>query len=487
MSRLVIACVIVAISFTCRADDAPQARKANDVLAKAIDDSLARRPTVVYWVFDESVSLVAKRKEIAKRLGRVFLLLNNPGLQNMVMSFGARVHFVTNSPTSDVDIVANAVEQIPIDDSGVEMTFSAIHEVVKSAKTLRQPKENVVVVIFTDEVGDDGDLAERTTEECREARIPVYAVGVPAPFGLGELKIAYAPRDQQDVTLGVVNRGPESRLLEVVQLANDRPIDSGFGPFLLAKICADTGGAYFRANTTNGEVSEDENARKEYGLHKFFTLETMEPYRPSYASREAYERELASNRAKRALVDTATRAIASPTESLQTVFPIRKEEVPKELLGEAQKAVARVQAKVDGMYGTLVAGLPDREKVEEKRWQAGYDLALGRVLATKVRADAYALAIGEAKNGMQFKDNASDTWQLMPSDKLSAGLKTKEIAKETRALLEKVVAEHPGTPWAYYASEELKTPFGYEWIERHASVHKDAAVSRTQKRDLKRL
>ncbi|MCE9631520.1 MAG: VWA domain-containing protein [Planctomycetia bacterium] len=467
MVRLIATCVLIAVVSACQADEVANPKNAQDVLAVEIAGFLAQRPTVIYWVIDESVSMVPQRKAIAKRLDKICNQLNNQQLRSVVVSFGQRVTVVTHSPTTNLTTVINAIEQIPVDDSGVEVPFSAIKQVVALATGV-QPKGNAIIVLFTDEVGNDDSLSERTTEDCRKARIPVYVVGVPAPFGRDELIVACDPRDQQDVALGVVNRGAESRFPEAVHLANDTPVDSGFGPFLLSKICADTGGAYFRANTANGDVSEDENARKEYGLNKFFSPETMKPYRPSYGSREASERELALNRAKSTLVETSRLAIASPIASLQMVFSGEDYRVRNELLGEAQKQCARNHAKIDGLSARLHAGLPDRAKVQEKRWQAGYDLALGRVLAMKVRADTYNMMLAWAKSGMQFKDKNSNTWELVPSDKTLLVGKTAEIARQAKALLEKVVAEHPGTPWAYYASEELKTPFGYEWNERHS-------------------
>ena len=73
-----------------------------------------------------------------------------------------------------------------------------------------------------------------------------------------------------------------------------------------------------------------------------------------------------------------------------------------------------------------------------------------------------------AKCGMKFKDKNSNTWELLPSKQIAVlGVQSREMAKQSEALLAKVVAEHPGTPWAYFASEELKTPFGYEWSETH--------------------
>jgi hypothetical protein len=32
--------------------------------------------------------------------------------------------------------------------------------------------------------------------------------------------------------------------------------------------------------------------------------------------------------------------------------------------------------------------------------------------------------------------------------------------------LNRVIKEHPGTPWAYLAHRELTTPLGWKWTER---------------------
>ncbi len=466
MIRLLVAYVLIAVTFACQANEEANPKNAQDVLAVEIAGFLAQRPTVVYWLVDESVSMVPQRKAIAKRLDRIFNQLNNRDLRSVLVSFGRVVTGVTRSPTTSPTAVINAIERIPVDDSGIEQTFSAIQAVVNSAKGV-QPKANAIVVVFTDECGNDASRAEEISSECRQAGIPVFVVGVPAPFGLGELTIECDPRDQHDVALGMVNRGPESRFPEVVRLENDMPVDSGFGPFSLSMICATTGGKYFRANTADGNIPEDENARKIFGLNKFFSPEMMKPYRPSYASREVSERELALNRAKRALVETARVAMGGHIASLQMVFPQEDDEAFLGLLSEAQRACAINQPQIENLYARLQAGLSDRKKLEEKRWQAGYDLALGRVLATKARAHTYDMMIARAKSGMKFKDENSNTWKLVPSDKTLLIGQAAEIAKQAQALLEKVVAEHPGTPWAYYASEELKTPFGYEWNERH--------------------
>jgi len=450
---------------------------AMDILAAVIDSHLEQRPTVVCWLFDQSVSLVAQRKDIASRLDRVFLQINNPGLRNMVVSFGEKISFVVKSPTKESEVVVDAIESIPVDDSGAEMTFSAIKAAAESARSLR-PKNNVMIVVFTDEVGNDVGLCEKTAQYCRNVGVSVYVVGIPAPFGTNEVKIKYVefdPKYSQDVTWAVVNQGPESRFPEFVRLSNDDAVDSGFGPFHLSKICADTGGMYLRVHANSGSkgrVSDEETAPLSSSLRMFFDPDIMRGYRPDYGSPERLEKEIKSNQAKKALVVAASQTAATPIKSPQLMFPKKDEGSFVEILSEAQKASAKVQPMIDKMCGILLAGLSDRDKIEERRWRAGYDLSLGRLLAAKVRADAYNFMLAKAKGGLKFEDKNSDTWELVPSDELSVGSQTEKIAKQAKTLLEKVVAEHPGTPWAYYASEDLKIPLGYEWVERHTGVNK---------------
>jgi len=40
-----------------------------------------------------------------------------------------------------------------------------------------------MIVVFTDEVGNDVGLCEKTAQYCRNVGVSVYVVGIPAPFG----------------------------------------------------------------------------------------------------------------------------------------------------------------------------------------------------------------------------------------------------------------------------------------------------------------
>ena len=460
-----------------------------DRLTGEIAASLDRHPTVVCWVFDQSVSLAGQRKEIAARLERVFDELgvnrsaaHRPDLKNMVVAFGKTTKLITKA-TDDAAAVVKAIESIPIDDSGVEMTFTAIRGAAQEASIFRRaPRRNVMIVVFTDEVGNDQNEADKTAAFCRTLGIPVYVVGVPAPFGTKDVKFKFVEFDtkyDQDVQWAVVEQGPETLYPEVVHAHSgnlaDEAIDSGFGPFSLSKLCAATGGIYFAVHANRGaqgKVTRADTAAMSSQLRYFFDPDVMRNYLPDYRSAATIDKMLADNRAKKVLVEAARSVEISPMESPTMTFPRKDDGALALLLSDAQKMAARVQPRIDALAELLKSGLPDRDAIKEKRWQAGYDLSLGRVLALKVRTDAYNTMLAQAKSGMKFKDPKNDTWVLEESADVSkAGSQTEKIAQQAKMLLERVVRDHPGTPWALLAEEELRRPLGYTWVERHTGVN----------------
>ena len=462
-----------------------------DRLTVEIAASLQQRPTVVCWVFDQSVSLAGQRQEIAGRLGRVFEELGGTGreshgheLLNLVFAYGQKVTPVITEPTQETAPVVAAIESIPVDELGVEMTFTAIAEAAKKAKQVRvsPTKRNVMIIAFTDEVGNDQQYADQVAAYCRTQAMRVYVVGVPAPFGMRDVRIKFKefdPKYADDVQWAVVEQGPETLYPEMVRVRSgrdgDEPIDSGFGPFSLSKLCAETGGIYFCVHANRqagGRVGDGEVADMASGLRYFFDPEVMRAYRPDYQSAAKIDQLLASNRAMKSLVDAARSAEVAAMNDPRMEFPRQDDGALALLFSEAQKQAAVLQPKIDGLYGILAVGLPDREKVTEKRWQAGYDLAIGRVLAVKVRTDAYNIMLAEGKTGMKFKDPKNDTWRLAPSGDISTvGSQTEKAAAQAETYLQRVVAEHPGTPWAQIAAVELGRPLGYAWQEAHTGVN----------------
>lgn len=461
-----------------------------DRLTVEIRNSLEQRPTVVCWLFDRSVSLAGQREAIAGRLDRVFAELGLLGsekmkkeLLNIVIAYGQSVHKVTEKPTSEVGDVVRAIRSIPIDDSGAEMTFQAILQAADATRVFRttQPRRNVMIIAFTDEVGNDQEKVDQACEICRRFAMPVYVVGVPAPFGMREVKFNFVDPDpayNQKPRWVQVEQGPESYFPEVVRVRSgrydDEAIDSGFGPFALSRLCAETGGIYFTVHAnrgTSGRVDDRNVAAMSSRLRYFFDPQVMRPYAPEYLSLAKLKQKIAANKAVASLIEASIQAEVHPMESPTTRFPKRNEGDLVNLFGEAQKAAAVLEPKINAIHAVLAKGEGDRAKIREKRWQAGYDLAMGRVLATKIRTESYNQMLAKAKTGMVFKTAGNDTWVLEPADEISVGSQMEKLAKEAKTYLERVVREHPETPWAMVAADEIRRPLGYRWTEAHTGVN----------------
>jgi hypothetical protein len=460
--------------------------------------SLEERKTLVVWLFDQTESLIPQRRAIHQRFDRIYEELGlieaagneafkkheDTPLLTSVVGFGSSVALMTKKPTAELEEIKKAVAEIPLDDSGTEKVFEAIYRAITEYKSFRQtdenkpePDRNVMIVAFTDEVGDDQNGLEQTIRECRRFAIPVYVVGVPAPFGRKETMMKWVdpnPEFDQSPQWGEVSQGPESFLPERIRLdfsdGSDReqPIDSGFGPYSLTRLCYETGGIYFSVHpnrNVNREVNRGEIEAFSAHLARFFDPQIMRKYRPDYVPPDEYMRRIRQNKAREALVKAANLSWLNPMEAPQTRFPKTDEAAFVNALSEAQKAAAKLEPEINILYETLRMGEPDRPQENVPRWQAGFDLAMGRVLAVKARTEAYNAMLAAAKRGLKFKDEKNNTWVLAPADEISVGSQLEKTAARAREYLQRVASDHPDTPWAYLAQKELETPIGWTWKE----------------------
>jgi hypothetical protein len=332
--------------------------------------------------------------------------------------------------------------------------------------------------VFTDERGDDFTGIDVTVQLCRRYNMPVYVVGVPAPFGREETLVKWVdpdPKFDQTPQWGEVNQGPETFAPERIKLSfggekeEATPIDSGFGPFALTRICYETGGIYFSVHpnrNVNRAVSRREVDDYSAHLEYFFDPNIMLRYRPEYVSGDEYLRRVQSNKARMALHQAAQLTWLAPMEDPKLRFPKSDEASFVEALGEAQKVPAKLEPLLISLFNVMKAGEVDRAKESTPRWQAGYDLAMGRVMAVMVRTQSYNMMLAAAKRGLTFKDSKSNTWVLEPSEELDeVGSAMEKIAEKAKEYLNRVVEDHPDTPWALLAKKELERPLGYTWQE----------------------
>ncbi len=469
--------------------------------------SLEQRPTLVVWLFDESGSLQPQRKAIAKRFDRIYEELGvveaagNPAFKHdddkplltSVASFEANTTLHTKKPTGELGEIQAAMQAIEAkaamvyqnqdQATGRENVFDAVGQVAGEFRKYRTkaPQRNVMIVVFTDEAGNDFENVDAAVELCKRSAIPVYVVGVPAPFGRREALVKYVDPDpsyNQTPRFVPVDQGPESLMPERIKLRflgrNDRDdrLESGFGPFALSRLTYETGGIYFSVhpNRRQGYISRNQTDAMTTHISQFFDPLVMRNYRPDYITESEYRRRLAANLAKAALVQAANDSWTESMEDIRLRFPKVDEAALARDLSTAQRTAAKLEPKIARLVSTLKQGEKDRPKITEPRWQAGFDLAIGRALAAKVRTEGYNSMLAEAKQGMKFKNEKNDTWVLAASDKVTTGSVLSKDADLARLYLERVVQDHDDTPWALLARRELESPFGWEWRETFTNV-----------------
>ncbi|MGE3317544.1 MAG: vWA domain-containing protein [Planctomycetaceae bacterium] len=438
-----------------------------DRLTFEIASSLKDSKTLVIWLFDASLSLEKRRSDIADRFENVYKQLGimnvgtNGALKTAVASYGKSTQILTPKPVENIDDIKEAVRKIPPDKSGVENVFAAVNETTKkwlNFRTSKSDRHNVMVIIVTDERGDDYASLEEGIHTLRRYGIRVYCVGNAAIFGREKGFVRWQYPDGQTDYLPV-DQGPETVATERLQLAywgrnsDIENISACFGPYALTRLCAETGGMYF--------VSEESDGPK-------FDPAIMRKYQPDYRPIHEYEQELSKNQAKGGLVRASLAAKADEIPIPQLQFRADTDTALRQQITEAQKPLAVVDYKLTEMQTLLEAGEKDRSRLTTPRWRASYDLAMGRVLALRARAYGYNAILAEMKSQPRpFQDKKNNTWRLTPSTDGEAGQKIDKMIQKAREYLNRVVQEHPGTPWELLAKEELTQPMGWKWRERY--------------------
>eukprot|EP00913_Durusdinium_trenchii_P008958 g8424.t1 len=452
-----------------------------DVLTREIENSLKERKTFVIWLFDASQSLNSRRKLIANRFENVYKQLGqrNKGLhralQTAVVSYGRETKFLTDQPVYDVEEVAKAVHRIQPDKSGEEYVFTAVNAVLRKYTTrltayrnAAKERHNVMMIIVTDERGDDYagkskkdyKFLDNTIRDVRRNNIKVHCIGNAAVFGREKSLVAFKDENGYQWNDCEVDQGPETVRAERLQLRfwgrTNRDLDrlsANYGPFALTRLCAETGGLFLITEHSQGAVR--------------FPIDVMRNYRPYYGTIEGYIKDLNRNRAKMALSRVAQMTMSDSLPSPQLVFQATNDTILRQQISQAQRPLARLNYRLKELLDVLENAEKDREKITEPRWRAGFDLAMGRLLAMRVRAFGYQTVVAEMSSSpLPFKTKGSNQWRLVASKNWETYSPTvKKIAKKARMYLKRVIDEHPDTPWALLAEHELSTELGWEWRE----------------------
>jgi hypothetical protein len=434
----------------------------------------------VIWLFDASISLSKQREDIRDRFEKIIQEIGMNSFSHLIKhticSFGSSLSIINSDPTNDTDILYRSIDSIALDETGIENIFGSIEQLCKQYKTTRN-----MIVVFTDEVGDDLNLLDKTVVEARRKGTRIYVVGPPAPFGLSSIQFKYVdpdPKFDQNEKWVEINQGPETLFKMTLDLhslpIDESGLDSGFGPYALSKICVDTGGIYFAVhpNRNENQVSKKEISPLSSYISVFFDNAVMKKYSPDYRSILLQTKENQTHKIKTALLN-ACKIPIQINNNQKINFTAYTEGEFVEQLNEAQKYSAKIEPQIDRIYTILKEVEPQSKSLDEKRWLASYNLAMGRILATKCRIELYNAMLAEAKTGLQKNDPKNNLWNLEFDAEFTT--KSSQLQKSYATAikyLQSIVSDFPDTPWALVAQNELDTPMGYKWIDAYKEPSK---------------
>jgi len=450
---------------------------------RVIEEAAETQPVLAVWMFDASPSsqrLVAQTTEHIKQkyISRQQSASDSgeqptdaARIESAVLLFADETKDLLAQPSSSTEELANVFDSTSVISSEVEHTFSAIHQALDRYGSFHQKGYNVLFFVITDEAGDDWTTVDQLLPRIGHDKVAVYVIGSPAPFGRVDLgaPLFSAPGQKPANT---TRYGPESRDGELVRF--DAPfrgdelsvMDSGFGPFALEWLCRESGGVFLAVRPKSvsdyvgvlGDTWPSPYAKR-------FPREVMRQYAPDYSSAEDYQKLLAGNAAANALHRAAALKPVEQLMGVQLEFSKRDEAQFSGDLGKAQQLAARIEPGLTKIFNVLKEGETARDQLPSKRWQAGYDLAIGQISISRARVEGYNSMLARAKRGMIFKNPASKSWVLEPAEE-HADSSLEKLATRGREYLDRVQREHPNTPWAAIAEHELSTPSGWTWTER---------------------
>jgi von Willebrand factor type A domain-containing protein len=449
----------------------------------AIRESIELGPTLVVWLIDATPSAHDIVHEVSQAAANLYespeasewsAHADKP-LLTAVATFDASVEFLLDPPTSDAKKAIEAFDTIRSSSGGHAVTFAAIKQSLEKYLPVRtRERREVLFVVVTDKAGDDSKTVDEVIEPVRKQAIPIYCIGLPAPWGQTNPFAANRKEPSKDDKFPTV--GPESLLSERVEIdhwnsqnftgTHTDLVDSGFGPFALERLCRASKGQFFALRPGQGYGYRAVSALTwPNGKELRFDESVVSRYAPDYVSEAEYRKLLADNKAYAALVAAAQVPAVKMEGQPGSLFAKADEAKMAKTLSGAQQFAARNLPPVEHLLDMLVKGEPDRAKVTHPRWQAEFDLAAGRVMAAKARLDGYNSMIAALKRGKTFKDPESKSWKLVSADNFETESTIKKMADKAKGYLERVMTEHPKTPWATIAEEELKLPLGWAWEE----------------------
>lgn len=458
-------------------------QQAMDRIAQELMWKMDRGPVLAIWAFDQSGSMKDDQQEIRDRVNNVYVQLGLTGhqrrgwLATSVVSYGERFQTHTQRPTSDVEEIRSAIAAVPEDDSGRELMCQGVGLAIAQHRDYaRSTKHQMVLIVVTDESGereDNWEHLEQAIAEAKAARCTVYVLGREAVFGYPTAYMRWEHPQTHDIHWLPVDRGPETAFVEQLQTDGFRrrhdAFPSGFGPYEQCRLARETGGIFFMLPSLESSLVRGEK--------RIYELDVMRPYRPDLRARNEVLRDRERYPLRSVIwqciydLDPLQRPELSGQIEMRVHFSPVFEEFVRQARREQAKAnvyltyLARVQQ-------ALEQGARHREQEADPRWQANFDLIYAQLVAYQARMWEYGAAL-EA-----FVQKPKVVPLTKPPDlrfvHWNVTVRSPTRTKESQAYIDKAsglfrltMENHPGTPWAAHAHNELQRGFGVDFAPEY--------------------
>jgi hypothetical protein len=460
-------------------------QEALDRLTQEILWMMDKSKVLVVWVFDQSESMKDDQAEIRNRIEHVYTQLglvsrhNEDALETAVVSFGKGYIQHTPQPTFDRSEIRAAIEEVPNDPSGEEMTCSAVLQAIATHRQYAQrTRRQMALVLVTDESGnrvDNDSQLERAIAEAKAARCKIYTLGREAVFGYPYAYMRWVHPQTLHVHWLQIDRGPETAFVEQLQTDGfHRRYDahpSGFGYYECTRMSRETGGIFFMLPSL--EVNLVHGSKRNYDMEA--------PYYPDLRTKMEVKADIDKS-PMRSMLETVIYDLNPYNEQAQKIIEMRVEFprdypqfVPAARHEQAKAIVyleylARAEKTVSKMEHT-------RKQEPSPRWQANYDLLYAQLVAYQARMYEYGACLEDfIRNPKVAPLNRPPNlthvhWDIRTCHTIRTGDTVKPYIERATAMFKDVIANHPSTPWAARAEFEINRGFGCELIPDYDGPH----------------
>ncbi len=270
-----------------------------DRIAIEIVRHLEQGPTLVVWAFDASGSLQAERQRLSKHIETVYTHIKQLDESNLVgrqrpADDGRQPSARTASPCSPSRRPSGPRSSRPSTMSSRTRPASRPRSPPSprsstsgaATRTRKNQTYRTMVIVVTDEVGDDEGRLEDAIASAQKAKVPVYVLGSQAIFGRTENYVNYVDPKTKHVFYGApgATRGPKascssrSACRSGTAVPQYEIVESGFGPYALSRLATATGGIYFVTRFDTRRMG--------------FDPARMREYQPDWDRREKYEKQI---------------------------------------------------------------------------------------------------------------------------------------------------------------------------------------------------